>query len=393
MKQSSTVAIVLLLLLIPVYFMWNSSLTQTRPTVCKDTKRLSFDSSSNTNGNIGTSKCCDAIRGVNLEQVCSYDGKAPKPTKYTPPECSCMDYFYCKLVVVSSISSNHLNEATEMIVSVQKHMPNTKLIMYSLGLTNGEMALLRSYCNVEVRVFDFDKYPNISYAKNHLRTFVWKPIVVKEVSEQYEVVMYFDSSIRLNGPITDKILKYLQSSPGFISGPWWGNKCLNSNMPIVSFTHDETLKYLFPKKSNNITALRKELSVWGHLQAGCWIMWINSEMKRKLLDNWVDCALHEQCMAPKKADIDGCLILTKIIFTGYAADGTYTGCHRYDQSALNIILYREFGPGSTENICHELVFNLLVIKRQNVQVFLVYAQVGFTLTLIVIIFFLNWCCC
>ena len=154
-------------------------------------------------------------------------------------------YFYCKLVVVSSVSSNHLSEATEMIVSVQRYMPSTRLIMYSLGLTSGEMELLRSYCNVELQIFDFDKYPTLAYSKNHLRTFGWKPVVVKEVSEQYEVMMYFDSSVRLNGPISEKVLKYLWSSPAFIAGPWIGNGCYKSNKPIVSFTHDATLQYLF----------------------------------------------------------------------------------------------------------------------------------------------------
>ena len=389
LKQSSIVVVGLLVLLTPAFYLaWSKSLFQRTPNVCRHNRlSISPNSSHNINGFVERNKCCDAIDGKKLEQVCSYDNSEPKQSP-SVPGCNCMDYFYCKLVVVSSISSNHLSEATEMIVSVQRYMPSTRLIMYSLGLTSGEMELLRSYCNVELRIFDFDKYPTLAYSKNHLRTFGWKPVVVKEVSEQYEVVMYFDSSVRLNGPIDARVFKYFQSSPAFFAGPWWGNQCVRSNRPIVSFTHDTTLKYLFPKKSQDLTSLRKELAVWGHLQAGCWIMWLNSDMKERLLDNWVDCALHEQCMAPKEADIDGCVILAKMIFTDYVSEGKYTGCHRYDQSALNLLLFREFGPEAAVNICHEFVFKLLVVQRQSNLLF--YIFLGVILSLVLIIIFVNW---
>ena len=272
----------------------------------------------NKNGFIGDdTKCCSTVNGVRLGHICGNINHTEESShilknvnssdlqKYEHPGCTCADYFYCKVVVVSSMSSNHFSEAMGMIISVQKHMPNTRIIIYSLGLTEKEMSLLRLYCNVELRVFDFNKYPNLQH---NLRTFTWKPLVVQEISQEYEVVIYFDSSIRLTGPIHEKLLGHLRSSlPAFIAGPWFGNKCYKSDKPIVSFTHDQTLKYLFPQKSRDIVALRKELSTWGHLQAGCWLMWLNSNMREKVLKNWVDCALHEKCMAPRQANIDGCL--------------------------------------------------------------------------------------
>ena len=388
MKQVSVVLVASLVILVLLVYLKRRSDALGVARVCSSQSLKTDMQTPFQNGYLEIHKCCDAMKGKPLEEMCKYDGKSDPPDNVGVPGCNCMDYFYCKLVVVSSVSSNHLSEATEMIVSVQRYMPSTRLIMYSLGLTSGEMELLRSYCNVEVRIFDFDKYPTLAYSKNHLRTFGWKPVVVKEVSEQYEVVMYFDSSVRLNGPITEKVLKYLWSSPAFIAGPWIGNGCYKSNKPIVSFTHNAMLQYLFPNTSKSIPGLRKELAIWGHLQAGCWLMWLNSDMRKRLLANWVDCALHEECMAPKAANIDGCT--ANLVFSNYAPQGKYIGCHRYDQSALNLIFYREFGPTSAQTICHRFVFNLLAVQRQTNLFFYIFVLV--ISIVIVIIFFINWYC-
>ena len=400
-RQVSFTIILLLLTLVLLIYLKRRLDSQTEANICtvsQNTLKLQLsDHGHNKNGFVGNDKCCNAVNGVSLEHICGNinhseessqtleNVNSPDCPQYGPPQCTCANYFYCKLVVVSSMSSNHFSEATDMILSVQRKMPNTRIIMYSLGLTNNEMSLLKSYCNVELRVFDFSKYPNL---QRNLRTFTWKPLVVQEVSQEYEVVLYFDSSIRLTNPIHNKILGHLRSSPAFIAGPWFGKRCYKSDKPIVSFTHDETLKYLFPHKSQDIVALRKELSVWGHLQAGCWLMWLNHNMKEKLLKNWVDCALHEGCMAPRQANIDGCL--ANLIFSDYASGGKYTGCHRYDQSALNLILYREFGISSLKSICHDYVLDLMRIQKESNADLFFHIFLAVVFLLVSVIIFLNW---
>jgi hypothetical protein len=176
--------------------------------------------------------------------------------------------------------------------------------MYNLGLTDEEVALLRSYCNLEVRVFDFDKYPAISYSRNNLCKYGWKPLVAKEVADEYDVILWFDASARLIGPIDKKVFKYLQSTPAFLTGPWDGDQCLHSNDPIVSYTHDQTLRYFFPNKSQDLPMLRKELMIWGHMQTTIWLVWLNKDMRKRFIENWVDCAFHEECMAPRAAALN-----------------------------------------------------------------------------------------
>ena len=59
-------------------------------------------------------------------------------------------------------------------------------------------------------------------------------------------------------------------------------------------------------------------------------------MREKLLEPWLDCALHQECIAPEGSRAKPCLFTNEY-------DGHYIGCHRYDQSALNILMNREFG--------------------------------------------------
>ncbi|KAK0061183.1 hypothetical protein Bpfe_009344 [Biomphalaria pfeifferi] len=46
---------------------------------------------------------------------------------------------------------------------------------------------------------------------------------------------------------------------------------------------------------------------------------------------WVKCALMEECISPPGAQDSGCNYFRKPLFK-------YTGCHKYDMSALNVIL-------------------------------------------------------
>ena len=134
LKQVSAVVIVALLLLVLIIYLRRRSSSLSVARVCEAQTLSSAPTSPHKNGFIGKDKCCDAVSGKALEQVCTLDDKGSSLVTKDPSGCTCMD-FYCKLVVASAISSNHVSEATEMIISVQRHMPNAQLIMYSLGLT------------------------------------------------------------------------------------------------------------------------------------------------------------------------------------------------------------------------------------------------------------------
>ena len=307
---------------------------------------LAVDSTNYKDGLIVEHICCKSLPGsiseiatLCLENADQFDQLKVKKMNV---ECSCIDYFMCRLVVVSAFSSNHFNEAQDMIASIQHNLPHTKLIIYDLGLSASQKGLVQNYCNVEYRSFNFSRYP--SHTRN-LRTYAFKPLIVNEISKEYEVVMWADASVRVMQPFAATLFPYFGIFP-FLSGPLYSKP-----YPIVSLTHDGMLKYL------NITQSREELKDFITLQACNWILWMNTLMREKLLKYWVNCALHQDCIAPKGSRRSPCK------FEGGTNLGNFFNCHRYDQSALNFILIREFGLDIWDAVYHKEVETVLKIER------------------------------
>ena len=107
------------------------------------------------NMNMNRLNCCKIAEDTKLEVLCW------KEPFYHPvsTHCSCTEYMMCKLVVVTGISSNHFQESRSLFRSVHEQMPNTKIIVYDIGLTKSQVSTLQTYCNVEIRKFNFQKYP------------------------------------------------------------------------------------------------------------------------------------------------------------------------------------------------------------------------------------------
>uniref|UniRef100_A0A914PCF1 Uncharacterized protein n=1 Tax=Panagrolaimus davidi TaxID=227884 RepID=A0A914PCF1_9BILA len=63
------------------------------------------------------------------------------------------------------------------------------------------------------------------------------------------------------------------------------------------------------------------------------ILWIGSEIGWKIMRRFVTCALHPECMGPAGTNCDYNL-MTKF-------PNRFSGCHRFDQSAINLILLEE----------------------------------------------------
>ena len=296
--------------------------------------------------------CCDISEGLDVEPYCNGSDRLALHG------CTCAEVLLCRMVAVSALSSNHFAEAQDNIGSLQKYFPRTKIIVYDLGLTGNERRRLGTYCNVEVRNFSFERYPD------HVRdldVYAWKPLLVSEVARQYEVLLYGDSSVRMKSSDMVTVLKSLVTFP-FVSG-------IPHSQPIISLTHDGMIHYLHSPP-------RRELAGFTGTQGGVWLMWANRVMKARVISAWEDCALNRNCISPEGATKGPCNF-TKEAFS----EGLYVGCHRYDQSALNMILVREFGPSISKSIARwDLTQLMWHIKRQASHDFIVHDCIDGQLT-------------
>ena len=134
--------------------------------------------------------------------------------------------------------------------------------------------------------------------------------------------------------MTDTFVHFL---PNILKFPIICLSRLPKHLSAIRFTHQGMLDYLKVNKP------RQELMniMPRSFQAGVILVWANDLFKKKILRPWVDCAKHVDCIAPQGATMTGCSSAKKSI-------SEYIGCHRYDQSALNVILIREFGKSLKE---------------------------------------------
>ncbi len=239
----------------------------------------------------------------------------------------CVDLMLNRTVFVTAMSGNHFNESYNLFGSIQDKMPGAKIIVYDLGLTSVQVSAIRQMCNVELRPFHFDSYP--AHVHN-LYKYAWKPLIINEVSEEYEIIVWADTSIRFKTPIQQHVFPYfLKANLTYVGMPG------RVNANIAQLTHDGTISYF------NLT--RKELSELPQIQATFGAYWITAPV-RKILDEWVDCAMHENCIAPK-----GATLVCRRPYGGLE-NTEFAGCHRFDQSALDLILYKHYGKDLHHNL-------------------------------------------
>ena len=131
---------------------------------------------------------------------------------------------------------------------------------------------------------------------------------------------YCDASCRMLKILPDYLPDLLKFP--VLPATWLGSS-------IVKTTHDGMLQYL------NVQHSRQELErlVPRGFQATAVVYWTNSVLREAFLPAYVDCASHIECIAPEGSHRWGC---------NFSVPG-YAGCHRYDQSAQNILLLRDFG--------------------------------------------------
>ncbi|KAJ8023635.1 hypothetical protein HOLleu_36130 [Holothuria leucospilota] len=227
-----------------------------------------------------------------------------------------LNFLYEKLTLVTSFSQNHFKEGIGFIGSAQHQMPNKTIIVYDLGLHKQAINKIRSFCNVELRRFNFEKYP--THLKR-LHTYAFKPIIINLVLNEFGVIYYGDASIRFKKPLLE-LLPDCVSHHGFLGHI----RCFDPKVPRRSklscyhdyrLTKNEMYGKIGVNKTEYYTANFSSPAVSGGL-----MLVINSTtVQSKIMKPWLRCALDVSCIAPRGASLRN---------------------HRFDQSALSMLVFK-----------------------------------------------------
>ncbi|XP_031558091.1 uncharacterized protein LOC116294599 [Actinia tenebrosa] len=238
-----------------------------------------------------------------------------------------MDSLIEAMAPVTAISSNHFHELIAHLGDFHRFVPNKKLVVYDLGLTQNEVSSLKGIDYVEYRKLNVSVYPE--HVRN-LHSYAFKPLVIQQVLAERGGVLWMDSSVKIRMPYTKLLEQMVNSSSGFLY-------YLHPNRHnILSATQPRMFEYL---PMNNLHEMK-----FNQPQATGFITFNTPEI-RKFIFKWaILCSLVQDCIIPK-----GSTIYCGSKFPEKPA----SGCHRYDQSMFSILVRNEFGSETKRYIIGE----------------------------------------
>ncbi|XP_052236883.1 uncharacterized protein LOC127848454 isoform X3 [Dreissena polymorpha] len=221
-------------------------------------------------------------------------------------------------VIVTACSHDFFHVSEGLLKSIDNLIlpkyPDLKLFYYDLGLHEQDIKTIESGCKFcTVIKFDFQKYPQ---HVQHLKFYAWKPLIVREVMQNYSWVWWMDSSARIlrNDTELDRALQYSKENS------------------ILFFTYGETLAVARHTHKGTMSILEEDyckFRYFGEIEAS-FVLFHFDSVSSLVVDKWSACASLDQCMNPRDAKLS-CHHISR------PSDGQ---CHRYDQSVLSILLRR-----------------------------------------------------
>lgn len=235
-------------------------------------------------------------------------------------------------VFVTAFSDNHYLDAmtffTQFNATLAKEstdVPSVTLYLYNLGIGKKKLQHIRKEFGhfVAIRDFPFHKYP--AYVTK-LREYRWKPLIIAEMLKRHKSFWWMDSSVRVWS------LKHIQTYYDYLRSCYkdHDDSCKLYPLTMVSETGHSIFAATSSGMYQYLPIVEEDAQKIIMRQATAFLLFGTDKVKREIIFWWVLCALEVDCMAPSghylycnKKDLDA---------------GKYAGCHRYDQSALNILV-------------------------------------------------------
>lgn len=218
-------------------------------------------------------------------------------------------------VFVSIISKGRMKEFTEFLFTFRKFYRDRRLVVYNIGISEAEKHMFSESCHCQIRDVRWSRFPDhIQNVHNH----AYRPLIIQEALQEFGAIFWCDPSIRFNSFQLHIVAQQAQRV-GLVSWP--------IEHPTSTLTHYKMFQYF--------NASNEDYFFHRMVQPGMMIIYNTKEVHEKLMYPWIRCALNYDCLAPHGSQPRGCNFAHKPKFI-------YAGCHRYDMSAMNIILGQMF---------------------------------------------------
>jgi len=205
-------------------------------------------------------------------------------------------------IIVTGSDSLHYKNLKQLLSSIMIHEKKTKVLVFDLGLKNIEKNELRKkFKKIEIRKFDYSRYPKYFNIKINAGEYAWKPVIISNTLNEFKCSIFWMDAGNVVSSRLNTIRKILNLT-GFYS-PFSDGK-------IYTWTHFKTLKFL--KASNKIINKR-------NLSGGCVGVNYKFNNVKKVINRWKDCSLIKDCIAP---------------------NGSNKKNHRQDQAVLSVLAHQ-----------------------------------------------------
>jgi len=225
--------------------------------------------------------------------------------------------------IVSALEPGQGELGLGLVLSVRHFLPATSLVLYDLGLGRGEREVLERHCNsstCSLHTFDFSPWP--SHVRE-LHLHVYRPIAIQLVLREVGSVVWMAPDHRLT---SSSLSPWVERAREVGVVAWQVGE--GGGTATTALTHPRMFEF-FPSTKYEDLAFQHMVS------ASVLLLVYTRATHHRLMLPWLQCALTEACINPIGAQDSGCRFDKKPQYR-------YSGCHRYDVSALNIVLGEMF---------------------------------------------------
>ncbi|XP_046544370.1 uncharacterized protein LOC124254582 [Haliotis rubra] len=187
---------------------------------------------------------------------------------------------------------------------------------------------MEKHCRCEVRRFPLEFMPS---RLQNLKCYIWKPIIIQANLHKADILVWMDASVRFSNNIIKPLLDDAERR---------GMVLASGTNSVGQHTLQVTMDYMKEDVCTLAPLFEHEAT---------FIMFHNKQWVREaVVKPWAVCAVSDKCMCPRDPEYDTyCNVHIH----------KYKKCHRYDQTAINIILAKLFRDHTSSflSLCYDYV--------------------------------------